>query len=43
LTDQAWNCIPGGRPFPTALDPFACNRDECAEFARERVALDVRS
>ncbi|HZZ21441.1 MAG TPA: homocysteine S-methyltransferase family protein, partial [Roseiarcus sp.] len=36
------NCIPGGRPFPTALDPFTCNRYECAEFARECLALDVR-
>ena len=34
LTDRGCNCIPGGRPFPTALDPFTCNRYECAEFAR---------
>jgi hypothetical protein len=38
----ACNCIPGGRPFPTALDPFTCNRYECAEFAKECVDLDVR-
>jgi betaine-homocysteine S-methyltransferase len=25
LTDRGCNCIPGGRPFPTALDPFTCN------------------
>jgi betaine-homocysteine S-methyltransferase len=42
LRDPACNCIPGGRPFPTALDPFTCNRYECAEFAKECVALDVR-
>ena len=42
LTDRACNCIPGGRPFPTALDPFTCNRYECAEFARECLGLDVR-
>jgi betaine-homocysteine S-methyltransferase len=42
LTDRACNCIPGGRPFPTALDPFTCNRYECAEFARECLDLDVR-
>jgi betaine-homocysteine S-methyltransferase len=35
LRDPGCNCIPGGRPFPTALDPFTCNRYECAEFARE--------
>ena len=28
--------IPGGRPFPTALDPFTCNRYELGEFARPR-------
>lgn len=42
LTDRACNCIPGNRPFPTALDPFTCNRYECGEFARECVDLDVR-
>ncbi len=35
LTDSACSCIPQNRPFPTALDPFTCNRYECAEFARE--------
>src|SRR3546814_10035326 len=34
LTDSACACIPGNRPFPTALDPFTCNRYECADFAR---------
>jgi hypothetical protein len=42
LRDPACNRIPGGRPFPTALDPFTCNRYECAEFAQECVNLDVR-
>ena len=27
--------LPGGRPFPTALDPFVCNRYEIADFARD--------
>ncbi len=42
LSDPGCDCIPGGRPFPTALDPFACNRYEIAEFAREAYALGVR-
>jgi betaine-homocysteine S-methyltransferase len=42
LRDPGCHCIPGGRPFPTALDPFTCNRYECAEFAKECVDLDVR-
>jgi betaine-homocysteine S-methyltransferase len=42
LTDKGCNCIPGGRPFPTALDPFTCNRYECAAFAHECVDLNVR-
>lgn len=42
LTDSQCACIPGDRPFPTALDPFTCNRYECAEFAREAIAMDVR-
>jgi betaine-homocysteine S-methyltransferase len=33
LTDRGCECIPGGRPFPTALDPFTCNRHELGEFA----------
>jgi methionine synthase I (cobalamin-dependent) len=27
--------LPGGMAFPTALDPFMCNRYEIAEFARD--------
>jgi betaine-homocysteine S-methyltransferase len=33
--------VPGGRPFPTALDPFTCNRYEIGEFARAAHALGV--
>ena len=32
---------PGGRPFPTALDPFTCTRFELGDFAREALALGV--
>ena len=34
--------LPEGRPFPTALDPFTCNRYEIADFTREALALGVR-
>jgi betaine-homocysteine S-methyltransferase len=37
LQDSAWD----GRPFPTALDPFTCNRYEIAEFGREAHAAGV--
>ncbi len=42
LTDPGCDCVPNGRPFPTALDPLLCNRHEIAAFAREAAALDVR-
>lgn len=42
LTDRSCSCIPSNRPFPTALDPFTCNRYECAEFAKEAFDLGVR-
>jgi betaine-homocysteine S-methyltransferase len=42
LTDPAGACPPGGRSFPTALDPFLCTRYEMAEFARRAWALGVR-
>lgn len=42
LEDPACDCIPGGRPFPTALDPFVCNRYEIAAFTRAAEALGVR-
>jgi betaine-homocysteine S-methyltransferase len=34
--------LPEQRPFPTALDPFTCTRNEIASFAREaqRVGVD---
>ncbi|MBA2384925.1 MAG: homocysteine S-methyltransferase family protein [Actinobacteria bacterium] len=41
LTDAHCDCIPGGRPFPTALDPFTCNRYELAEFAKAAHELGV--
>jgi betaine-homocysteine S-methyltransferase len=31
-----------GMPFPTALDPFQCNRYDIAEFARDADRLGVR-
>ena len=42
LTDPDCDCLPGGRPFPTALDPFLCNRYEIAEFGREAYDLGIR-
>src|SRR5918999_247927 len=41
LTDPDCDCIPGDRPFPTALDPFTCNRYELGEFARAAAELGV--
>jgi methionine synthase I (cobalamin-dependent) len=41
LEDTQWEGLPEGRPFPTALDPFACNRYEIAEFARAALGLGV--
>jgi betaine-homocysteine S-methyltransferase len=32
---------PGGRPFPTALDPFLCTRYELGDFARQALELGV--
>jgi betaine-homocysteine S-methyltransferase len=34
--------LPGDRPFPTALDPFTCNRYEIAAFARRAFDLNIR-
>jgi betaine-homocysteine S-methyltransferase len=42
LTDPGYADLPGGRPFPTALDPFACNRYELADFARDAYELGIR-
>src|SRR5580692_7757825 len=41
LTDRGCNCIPGGRPFPTALDPFLANRYEMGAFTTAAAALGV--
>jgi len=41
LRDPGCDCLPGDRPFPTALDPFTCNRYELGEFARSAHALGV--
>jgi betaine-homocysteine S-methyltransferase len=42
LEDSASTTFPGDRPFPTALDPFTCNRYEIADFARAAYELGVR-
>ena len=42
LQDAHCDCIPGGRPFPTALDPFVCNRYELGEFAKSAYAMGIR-
>lgn len=42
LRDHHWHGEWGSRPFPTALDPFTCNRFEIADFGREAYALGVR-
>jgi betaine-homocysteine S-methyltransferase len=41
LHDHDCDLIPGGMAFPTALEPFQCNRYELAEFARKAAALGV--
>src|SRR3984893_14207032 len=41
LPDPDCDCIAGGQPFPTALDPFVCNRYELGEFGREAYGLGV--
>jgi hypothetical protein len=35
LEDPCWADLPGGRPFPTALDAFTGNRYERAALARQ--------
>src|SRR5206468_9102674 len=42
LRDPDCDVLPGDRPFPTALDPFQCNRYEIAEFGKEAYELGVR-
>jgi betaine-homocysteine S-methyltransferase len=42
LRDAHWHGDWGARPFPTALDPFTCNRFEIADFGRAALAMDIR-
>ena len=42
LEDPHARDLPGGRAFPTALDPFTCNRYEIAEFTRAAYELGAR-
>jgi len=42
LCDPGSHAPPGGRAFPTALDPLVCTRYEVADFARDAAALGVR-
>jgi betaine-homocysteine S-methyltransferase len=42
LRDPGYPDPPGGRPFPTALDPFTCNRYEIADFTRAADELGIR-
>jgi betaine-homocysteine S-methyltransferase len=42
LREADGRLLPGGMPFPTALEPFMCNRYEIAEFARTAADLGVR-
>ncbi len=43
LPDPGCGCeIPGGRPFPTALDPLLCNRYEIADFTHKASEMNVR-
>jgi len=41
LTDPGCDCVPDGRPFPTALEPLSCNRYEIAQFGRDAHELGV--
>ena len=41
LRDPGCNCLPDDRPFPTALDPFTCNRYELGEFGTEAYELGI--
>ncbi|HET7480305.1 MAG TPA: homocysteine S-methyltransferase family protein [Rubrobacteraceae bacterium] len=42
LQDPDYDNLPTGIPFPTALDPFTCNRYEISDFTREAYDLGVR-
>ncbi len=41
LRDPRYDDLPGGRPFPTALDPFTCNRYELGDFGRAAHELGI--
>lgn len=41
LRDARYSSLPGGMPFPTALDPFTCNRYEIADFTRDAQKIGV--
>ncbi len=41
LRDPRYDGLSDGRPFPTELDPFTCNRLEIADFTRAAHALGV--
>ncbi len=41
LRDPGCNCLPAEMPFPTALDPFTCNRYEIADFTKKAQELGV--
>ena len=42
LEDPHAGALPEGRAFPTALDPFTCNRYEIAEFTKAAYELGAR-
>jgi len=42
LRDPHWHGDWGARPFPTALDPFVCNRFEIGEFGRAALEMNIR-
>lgn len=42
LHDPYWSELPNGLPFPSALDPFTCNRYEIADFTERACAAGVR-
>ncbi len=42
IPDPACDCLPEGRTFPLALEPFSCNRYEMSQFAEECVANDIK-
>jgi betaine-homocysteine S-methyltransferase len=42
LTDTGCDCLPREKPFPTALDPFTCNRFEIADFTKKAYDIGVR-